>query len=104
MGDIVTLTSSKHSGSIRFIIPTPTIEALSLNVGDIVEFQINGIFKDKDQTKPEEPDFVTPIKANVISAGGSSLAITIRKNFVKRYDLIEGYDLIVDINLLKKKS
>jgi len=104
MGDIVTLTSAKHSGSIRFVVPTPTIEALDLKVGDIIEFQITGIFKDKDQKKPDEPNFITPIKANIISAGGSSLGITIRRNFVNRYELEEGYDLIVDISLVKRIS
>jgi len=104
MEETVTLSSSGESGSIRFIIPPPTIDALGLQIGDIVEFEIKRIFKDKDQTIPETPDFIPKIRGNVISAGGSSLGVTIRKNYVKRYNLKENYDLVIDIILQKKKE
>ena len=104
MEDVVTLSSSGESGSIRFTIPPTTIESLGLEIGDIVEFYIKGIFKDKDQKIPDEPSFITPIRGYIIGIGGTSLGVTIKKSHVKRYDLVEGYELVIDINLLKKKA
>ena len=101
--DIVPLRfGSGDSSTIRFIISPAMIDALSLESGDLIQVSILGLFKSPDQKDPIPLDI--PMPGKVIKAGGASLGVTIRKNLVKRLQLNENDELLVSIELLKKRS
>ena len=68
---------------------------------EIVYFHIIGILKEKTQKEPNQVNI--PIWAQVSSAGGSSLAITVDKKQVIRYELKKDYELEIIFKDIKKE-
>ncbi|MFX1568991.1 MAG: hypothetical protein ACFFCV_11570 [Promethearchaeota archaeon] len=101
--DVVQLRLASGSDtSIRFLLTSAMIEALTLKAGDLIQVFILGIFKDPNQADPISINI--PMVGRVIKAGGSSLGMTVKQNLVKRLDLQENYDLLIKIEKLGKSS
>ncbi len=92
-------TFAKYNPSLRFLIPNAIVNGLNIEAGDSIQVQIKGIFKEKDQTTPTTTDIPMPGKA--IMSGASSLAITVKRNIVERYKLKAGYELVINIEMIR---
>lgn len=99
--DVVQLRLASGSDiSIRFLLTSAMIDALSLKVGDLVQVFILGIFKEPNEADSSPVNI--PMVGRVIKIGGTSLGMTIKRNLVKRLELQENYDLLVSIERLGK--
>ncbi len=94
-------TKKGVSKSISFIIPPAKIKELELIPKDVIYIHACGIFAEKNQTDPSPLDL--SFYAEVSKAGGSSLQITIRKNYVNRYNLKNENELVIDQMVVTKK-
>ncbi len=93
-------TKKGTSKSVDFLIPPAKIEELDLIPGDLVYANASGLFSELDQKEPTPVEI--PIPGRIISAGGGSLAITVKKNIVKRYKLKKDYDLLIVLEVTKR--
>lgn len=103
----VTLSASgginKKTGipkSLRFTIPAAVVKAYKIEKDYSVYFHIIGILKEKTQKEPTQVNI--PMWAQVSSAGGTSLAITVDKKQVIRYELKKDYELEIIFKEIKK--
>ena len=101
--DVVQLRLASGSDtSVRFLLTSAMIEALSLKAGDLIQVFILGIFNAPSQADPISINI--PMVGRVIKVGGTSLGMTVKQNLVKRLDLQENYDLLIKIEKLGKRS
>ncbi len=98
---MVTLRGPKNEegkpGSVYFTIPRPIRVEKNLEHNDSIRIHTFGIFREPHQEAPEE--FKTPPIPAIVTSVGTA---TIDKNYVRRYKLKIGYDLLIDIELKKK--
>ncbi len=85
------------ASSIKFTIPSAVVKALEIDKGDIVHIKV---YKILEGTNIREVEF--PLFSEVIKGGSTSLAVTVDKKEVERYDLNKDLDLEITLSIVKK--
>ncbi|TXT53376.1 MAG: hypothetical protein BAJALOKI1v1_2480005 [Promethearchaeota archaeon] len=85
------------ASSIKFTIPAAVVKALEIEKGDIVHINVSKILEGVNIREIEFPLF-----SEVIKGGSTSLAVTVDKKEVERYNLTKDLDLEITITIVKK--